>query len=253
MAFPIDLTGRRALVTGAGQHTGRQYALALAEAGAHVAVNDIVADKAESVAAEIAAAGGGSAEPLVFDVTDHAAVHEAVGGFGPDIVVNNTGATAAIEWPPRPFHETDPAGWRPLVDINLYGTLNCSHAALPGMRERGWGRIITIVSDAARTGEKGMAVYGGAKAGAAAVMRSLAVEYGRDGITANAVALGTLRYEHHGEMPDEQQQRMLRPYAIKRLGRPSDPVGMVLLLASDAGEWITGQVLPVNGGYTHAL
>jgi 3-oxoacyl-[acyl-carrier protein] reductase len=252
MSLAIDLSGRRALVTGAGQHTGRQYALALAEAGAHVAVNDIVAEKADTVCAEIVAAGG-TAEPAVFDVTDHGAVTETVGGFGPDIVVNNTGATAAIEWPPRPFHETEPDGWRPLVDINLYGTLNCSHAALPAMRERGWGRIITIVSDAARTGEKGMAVYGAAKAGAAAVMRSLAVEYGRDGITANAIALGTLRYEHHGEMPEEQERRMLRPYAIKRLGRPSDPVGMLLLLASDAGEWITGQVLPVNGGYTHAL
>lgn len=251
-SLDIDLSGRRALVTGAGQHTGRRFALALAGAGAHVAVNDVVAERAEAVVAEIRAEGG-TASPMVLDVTDQARVAETVGSFAPDVLVNNTGATDAIEWPPPLFDETDPATWRRLVDVNLYGPLNCTHAALPAMRERGWGRVVTIISDASRTGERGMAVYAAAKAGAAGLMRSVAAEYGRHGVTANAIALGTLAYEHHPPMDEEQARRMLRPYAIKRLGRPDDPVGMLVLLVSDAGEWITGQVLAVDGGYTNAL
>ncbi|MCB0994939.1 MAG: SDR family oxidoreductase [Acidimicrobiales bacterium] len=252
MALSTDLSGRRALVTGAGRHTGREFALALAACGAEVAVNDIVADKAEAVCDEIRTAGG-TARALPFDVTDHAAVTEAVGGFAPDILVNNTGGTDAIAWPPTTFDQTDPSSWAHFVDVNFYGVLNCCHAAIPAMRERGWGRIITMVSDSARRGEPGLAVYAGAKAAAAGFMRCLAAELGREGITCNCVALGTLAYAHHGDVPEETARKMLRSYSVKRLGRPTDPVGMILLLASDAGEWISGQVLPVNGGYTNAL
>lgn len=248
----IDLTGKRALVTGAGRHTGREFALALAASGAEVAVNDLVADKAEAVCAEIRSAGG-KAVAVPFDVTDHEATARAVGGFAPDVLVNNTGGTDAIAWPPPRFDESDPSSWSHFVDVNFYGVLNCCHAAIPAMRERGWGRIVTMVSDSARRSEPGLAVYAGAKAAAAGFTRGIAAELGRYGITCNCVALGTLQYAHIDAPPPEIERKMLRPYAIKRLGRPTDPVGMVLLLASDAGEWITGQVLPVNGGYTNAL
>jgi NAD(P)-dependent dehydrogenase (short-subunit alcohol dehydrogenase family) len=252
MSFTIDLSGRRALVTGAGRHTGRRYALALAAAGAHVAVNDIDADLADAVAREIRDEGG-SAEPAVFDVTDLSAVTGLVGDVAPDILVNNTGGTAFITYPFPRFEDDDPETWRRLIDINLYGVLHCTRAALPHMRAQGWGRIITIISDAARTGERGMAVYGAAKAGAAGFMRGIAAEVGADGVTANCIALGTLRYEQQPERDPEQLRRQLRNYAIKREGRPTDPVGMVMLLVSEHADWITGQVLPVNGGYTNAL
>jgi NAD(P)-dependent dehydrogenase (short-subunit alcohol dehydrogenase family) len=252
MAFSIDLTGRRALVTGAGRHTGRRFSLALAQAGAEVAVNDIVVDAAEAVAAEIRAAGG-AAVATPFDVTSYDDVAGAVRSFEPDILVNNTGATGAIDITMPRFVDTEPASWRPLVDINLYGTLNCTHNALPAMRRRGWGRIITIVSDASRKGDPGLAVYAASKAASAGFMRTIAAEVGRDGITANCLSFGTLAYEHMAPMPDDRAKAMLRGYAIRRFGTPDDPVGVLVMLASDHGSWITGQTIPVNGGYSNAL
>lgn len=252
MPFTIDLTGRRALVTGAGRHTGRRFSLALAAAGAEVAVNDLKAELAQAVVDEILSAGG-KAQALPFDVTDAEQVQENVGGFSPDILVNNTGGTDAIKPPFPNFEDTGPSDWNHFVQINMYGTFHCTKAALPGMKQRGWGRIITMVSDSARRGERGLAVYAAAKAGAAGFIRSIAAEVGRDGITANCISLGTLMYEGMGEMPEDIARKMTRPYAMKRLGTPDDPVGMVMLLASDQAGWITGQVIPVNGGYTNAL
>jgi NAD(P)-dependent dehydrogenase (short-subunit alcohol dehydrogenase family) len=252
MTFTIDLTGRKALVTGAGRHTGRQFALALAGAGAEVGVNDIVADKVDQVTDEIRSAGG-TATPLVFDVTSHEQVSDTVGSFAPDILVNNTGGTETLTANMPSFDETDPATWRHFVDVNMFGVFNCTHAAIPAMRERQWGRITTIISDASRRGERGMAVYAAAKAGAAGFVRSIAAEVGRDGITANCISFGSLQYAHLEPMSDEYLRRSLRNYAVKRPGQPTDPVGLVLLLSSDHSGWITGQVIPVNGGYSNAL
>ncbi len=260
MSFEIDLGGRRALVTGAGQHIGRAIALALARAGAVVDVNDIVAPKAEQVAREIEAAGG-KAAPCVFDVTDAQAVARAVGASAPEILVNSVGDTGAGNAPGAPpgidirhFVDTEPAAWHRGLGVCLFGVLHCTHAALPGMIERGWGRVITITSDAGRVGEPRMAIYGAAKAAAAGFSRSLAVEVGRQGITVNCVSLGMVESEH--PKPEEFEQRrakLTRPYPAGRLGRPTDPAAMVTFLASDQGEWITGQTYPVNGGYSSAL
>jgi 3-oxoacyl-[acyl-carrier protein] reductase len=252
MTYTIDLRGRRAVVTGAGRHTGREFAMALAGAGAEVGVNDFVADKAEAVADEIRAAGG-AATPMPFDVTDRAAVHEAIAGFAPDILVNNVGGTEGMTAAMPNFEDTDPSTWQHLVDVNVFGLFNCVHAAVPAMRERQWGRIVTIISDASRRGERGMAVYAAAKAGAAGFMRAIAAEGGRDGITANCVAFGTIQYAHLPTMTEDDHRRYFRNYLVKRPGQPTDPVGLVLLLSSDHSAWITGQVIPVNGGYTHAL
>lgn len=251
MSFEIDLSGRRAVITGAGQHTGRAFAVAFARAGAEVAVNDIEPERAEAVTAEINDSGG-RARTSVFDVTDHRAVATAIGEIAPDIVVANTGATGAIELPFRPFTETDPESWRPLVDVNLYGVANCAHAALPGMVEAGWGRLIAVISDAARRGERGLAMYGASKAAAAAFMRSMAVEYGPAGITANCLSFSTLRHDG-AEIDADLERRLVRGYSVKRLGTATDPTGLAVLLASDHASWITGQVIPVDGGYTQAL
>jgi 3-oxoacyl-[acyl-carrier protein] reductase len=252
VSWSIDLSGKRALVTGAGRHTGREFALALASCGAEVGVNDFVADKAEAVADEIRAAGG-AATAFPFDVTDQPAVHAAVSGFAPDILVNNVGGTESMTAGMPNFDDTDPATWHHFLDVNVFGLLNCVHAAVPAMRQRGWGRITTIISDASRRGERGMAVYAAAKAGAAGFVRAIAAEGGRDGITANCIAFGTIQYAHHPEISEDDARRYFRNYLVKRAGRPTDPVGLLLLLSSDLSGWITGQVIPVNGGYTHAL
>jgi len=263
VSFEIDLSGRRALVTGAGQHIGRAIALGLARAGAEVAVNDIVSERAAVVVDEIQERGGRGLAS-VFDVTDPGDVKRSIGELAPDVLVNNVGNTGAgnpagaAMMPFAEFAESDPAEWGKIFAINLFGVLHCAHAALPAMLERGWGRVITIVSDAARVPERRMATYSAAKAGAAGFSRALAAEVGQSGVTVNCVSLGSIESEHaeraREQAPNpERERKMLRRYLTPRLGRPDDPASMVVFLASRHADWITGQTYPVNGGYSSAL
>jgi 3-oxoacyl-[acyl-carrier protein] reductase len=257
----LNLAGRVGLVTGAGQGVGRQIALHLAAHQARVVVTDLFLGRAEAVAAEIEAPGG-AAFALRCDVTDYhqveAVVAAALDHFGAlDILVNNAGNTGAagLVLDSRPFWETDPSDWAPWVDVNFTGVLNCCRAVLPGMVDRGFGRLVTVVSDAGRTGEPFLVVYSGAKAGAAGFMRGLAKAVGRHNITANCVALASMRTPSTEAIvaDAERMRRMLSGYVIRRPGEPADAANMVLFLASDAASWITGQTYPVNGGYSFAL
>ena len=249
MAYSIDLTGRRALVTGAGQRVGLAISLALADVGATVLANDILPERADSTVAAIEARGG-SAEPAPFDVTDFDAVQVGIDALGDvDVLVNNAGHAGVEGWTFNPFTESTPDEWARYFNINLYGVMNCTHAALPSMTERGWGRIVTIVSDAARWGEPYIAPYSAAKAGAAAFTRSIAREVGRHGVTVNNISLGTIGFEGTDETT-EANRKMLQPYIIRRFGTPDDVAPMVALLVSPMGSWITGQTIPINGGFT---
>jgi len=251
-----DLAGRRAVVTGAGQGVGRGIALGLAGAGAEVLVNDLVVGRAAAVADEIRAAGG-SAEVTPFDVTDYDAVSAVLASAGVDVVVNNAGNAGRTDMAMTSFVESEPAEWQPYLAVNLLGVMHCARAALPSMIERQWGRIVTIISDAGRVGESGMAAYAAAKAGAGGFTRSIAAEVGRHGITANAVSLGTMRTPMTEALwaggDEERQRAILRRYAIRRPGTPDDATGMVNFLCSDHASWITGQTYPVNGGSSFAM
>jgi 3-oxoacyl-[acyl-carrier protein] reductase len=121
------------------------------------------------------------------------------------------------------------------------------------MIDGGWGRVVTVLSDSARTGEPLMAAYAAAKAGAAGLCRSVAREVGRHGITVNCVALGTMRIGGAAAPLHPAQEKLVRRYPVARPGLPDDVSRLVALLASDAGEWITGQTIPVNGGLSAAL
>lgn len=247
MGYAIDLSGRRALVTGGGQGIGRAIAHALAEAGAAIVVNDIDAVRADTVVAEIDAAGG-KASALPFDVTRWQDVEEAVDGDGViDVLVNNAGNADAENFGTLcHFAESDPAEWSRYFAVNLFGTMHCTRAALPGMiAAGGGGRVITIVSESARYGDKCLAPYAAAKAGAAGFCRSVAREVGRHGITVNCVSLGTMESPITAGAPFDGSG-----YVIRRRGRPEEVAGLVTYLAGPQAEWITGQTYAINGGYT---
>jgi len=256
MTYEIDLSGHRALVTGGGQGVGEEIALTLARAGAHVLVNDLVFERAERVVGAIEQAGG-HASPSVFDVTDYEAVHAAVNADLVDILVNNAGnagrATTMGREDLRTLVDTEPDDWEGFIRVNMYGVMYAVRAALPGMIEAGWGRVVTVISDAARVGETHMPAYAAAKAGAAGFSRAVAREVGRHAITVNCVSLGTMNTQGIPPEEDEIAAQMVKRYAIRRRGLPTDVAAMVTFLASPQAEWITGQTYPVNGGYSFAL
>ena len=244
----FSLAGRTALVTGGGRAIGRGIALLLARAGAAVAVNDLHTERAEAVAAEIHAAGG-RAVGLVADVTDLAAVRSLVTAaersLGPiDILVNNAGIPDAFL--PLKFREMDPKDWDKFIKLNLYGVLNCVKATVDGMCERRFGRIVTISSEAWRMGSTwGVSLYAAGKAAAIGFTRQIACELGPTGVTANCIALGEM-----DNLPMAEQ--LARRYPTQRLGRPDDVGAAVVSLASKEAEWVTGQVLALNGGLVTA-
>ncbi|HLI44053.1 MAG TPA: SDR family oxidoreductase [Acidimicrobiales bacterium] len=255
----LELRGRVALVTGAGQGVGAETARYLAAHGAKVAVNDVVAARAEEVVGEIAEAGG-TAAAAPGDVTDFGQVSEMVDAaaarLGPiDVLVNNAGNAGAdtAVLTGRPFWEKDPAEWEPFLRVNLYGALNCHRAVIPQMIAAGkGGRLITVISDAGRVGEPGLEAYSAAKAGAAGLTRALARSLGRHGITANNVAIAATRTPATAAAFDNEElaKQILRGYMIRRFGEPSDAAALITFLASPAAGWITGQTYPVNGGFS---
>ena len=240
----FGLHGRVALVTGAGQNVGSGIAQALAAQGALVLVNDVVAERAAAVVQAVMA-DGGHAQTLAFDVTDLSAVLDAVGSVERvDILVNNAGNGGTAPMVLQRFIDMDPADWEGPIRVNLYGVMNCCHAVVPGMCERGWGRVITISSGAATAGVNiGVAPYSAGKGGGIAFTRSLALEIAKSGVTANTLAIGLM------DLPDAQATaRLARTIPIGRTGLPEDIAAACLWLASEEGAWVTGQTVQVNGG-----
>ena len=245
----FEADSRVALVTGAGQNMGAGIARALAAQGAAVAVNDVVASRAEAVAAELAAKGL-RAVAAPFDVTDESAVRDGVAAItqalGPvDILVNNAGIPAEFEM--LPFRRSRPPQWRPYVDLNLYGSLHCIQAVIDGMCERRWGRIVQISSEAGRAGVAfGISLYGASKSGIEGFVRHLSQEVARDGVTVNVLSLGVMANAIQDQT--EALQRLARSVPVGRLGSPEDVGAAVTYLASDEASFLTGQTIHLNGG-----
>lgn len=252
------MSSRRALVTGGASGIGRGIALALGAAGHPVVVADLNADGAEATATEIRDAGG-AAVAVVIDVTDSASVKAGIATVeadgGPiEVVVNNAGWDDFM-----PFTATDEDFWLKIVNLNYLGALRVTHAVLPGMIERKWGRVINIGSDAGRVGSSLEAVYSGAKGGIIAFTKTLAREVATEGVTANTVCPGptdtpALRKfaTGSGQDADKVIGGMARAVPMKRLGTPEDVAGAIVFIASDAASFITGQTLSVSGGLTMA-
>ena len=249
------MTGRIALVTGGGSGIGREICRALAEAGRVVAVADIRGDgAAETVAAVEAAGGRGLA--VTMDVTDSGSVVDgcarvAAEAGSIDVLVNAAGWDRFVR-----FVDTDEQFWDRIIELNFKGTLRTTHACLPSMVERGWGRIVNIASDAGRVGSSLEAVYSGAKGGVIAFTKTIAREVARSGVTANVVCPGPTEtpllseIAGEGENADRTIAAMARATAMKRLGRPDEIAPAVVYFASEEAGFTTGQTLSVSGGLT---
>jgi 2-hydroxycyclohexanecarboxyl-CoA dehydrogenase len=250
----MALDGRVAMVTGAGRGIGEAIARRLAAEGAAISVCDLNGESAAGTAQGIIA-GGGRALAVPMDVTDSAAVRQAVARItqelGPiDILVNNAGWDKV-----EPFVQSTEETWDKVIAINLKGPIICTRAVLDGMIERGRGKIISIGSDAGRVGSSGEAVYSAAKGGVIAFTKTLARELARHQINVNCVCPGptdTPLFAGIAESNPRLMDALKRAIPMGRLGRPEDIAGAVAFLASDDTGFITGQTLSVSGGLTMA-
>jgi NAD(P)-dependent dehydrogenase (short-subunit alcohol dehydrogenase family) len=251
LSIAIDLSGQSAIVTGAGSGIGEAIARTLAAAGAAVVIGDVREEAATAVASSIVASGG-TAVPAAFDIADSEAVAKALAAaraeVGPlRIVVNN-----AASWAVKLFADTTLEEIDRIFAVTVHGTMNVTRAALDDLVAQPGGRVISVASDSARTGEAWMAAYASAKAALLGFSKSLAKEVGRAGCTVNVVCPGTTKTPGGQDFIDKAggPEKLAKPYPLGRIGEPEDIANAVLFFASPLASWITGQVLSVSGGYT---
>jgi 2-hydroxycyclohexanecarboxyl-CoA dehydrogenase len=240
----MRLEGRKALVTGGASGIGAATARRLAAEGAEVWVGDTNEAGASEVAGEI------SGHPLALDVTDLDSARAAAEAAGTlDVLVNNAG-TDEFGF----FTQTTPEQWDRVIGVNLMGVLNCTAAVLPPMQEAGYGRIVSISSEAGRVGSKGSAAYSAAKGGVIAFMKVIARENARYGITANSIAPGPIETPllmaatQMGEIGEKLIETMKGATQMRRLGTPDEVAAAVAFLAAEEASYVTGETLGVSGG-----
>lgn len=242
------IVGRVAVVTGGAKGIGAGISLALAQAGAKVAVVDLDLDAASQLAAGLRAQGA-QAQAVRCDVSStqdvHAAVRSIADTLGPvDLLVNNAGIGDFVSFP-----EITRERWDRMVAVHLTGAYNWSHAVMPGMRERRFGRIVNVSSVAGKRGDFiGNAHYTAAKAGLIGLTKSLAAWAAPDGVRVNGIAPGIVDTELTRGMSDEHKRVTLSRIPIARFADSQEIAAVVLFLLGDAASYVVGETINVNGG-----
>jgi 2-hydroxycyclohexanecarboxyl-CoA dehydrogenase len=238
-----DLRGRTALVTGAASDIGAAVCEALMATGAKVIATDLPGDNLDRLGARF----GTDLDPRPADL----AADEAPDWLGEE-PIDVFAAVAGLPVVER-FLDSDPAGWEPIWRVNLRAPMLVTRAVLPGMVERGWGRLVYVSSDSARAGAGGEAVYAATKAGLLGFAKSVAREVARAGVTANVVCPGPIDTARSRAILDERpklREGLLRAIPVGTLGTPADVAAAVTHFAHPATGYVTGQTLSVNGGIT---
>ncbi|MCU1636479.1 MAG: 2-deoxy-D-gluconate 3-dehydrogenase [Cryobacterium sp.] len=244
-----ELTGKVAIVTGAGRGLGRAMARALAHAGAAVAVASRTKDELDSFVEEVRAAGG-KALACPTDITDEESVNGMVEAtmleFGRiDILVNNSGIVASTPLLEQPVEE-----WDQVISTNLRGVFLASKAAGRHMVAQGSGKVINIASNFALQGVVNHAAYSASKGGVLALTRSMAIEWARSGVQVNAIAPGYFATDLNRAMDEDLTEKVVRAIPARRMGIPAEIQPWVLLLASTASDFMTGETIVIDGGQT---
>ena len=263
----LGLAGKAVIVTGGSSNINRANVLTFAREGANVVCADVDEKQGQKVVDEANALGGGGRTTLVkTDVTNwdsvQALMKKTLEEFGKiDVLVNGVGW---LDTPWGLFMEQTRDTWEKMINLNYWGTINCTRAVLDHMIERKYGKIINIGSEAGRTGEYRQAIYSGCKGAVISLTKALAKELGRYNINVNCICpAGVIpeKTDHVGELtmtqgvtqeslPPELKEKQIKMYPIGRLCLPQDVANAVLFLASDVTSFITGQTLSVNGGYS---
>lgn len=244
-----DLTGRVALVTGGSRGLGKAMARAFAEHGASILICSRNAEELAAAASEIGAGLPVRVEWMTADLSQRAEAQrvadEAMARFGRvDVLVNNAGGNT----PQRADQITDEA-WETVIDLNLSSIMRLTRALLPQMMERNWGRVIHISSVLGLGGKLGRNVYSATKAALIGMARSSALDLGPYGVTVNCIAPGPFLTELPlGLLNEEQKLEFTNRTALKRWGKPEEIAGVALLLGTDAGSYITGATILIDGG-----
>ncbi|WP_433139485.1 SDR family NAD(P)-dependent oxidoreductase [Actinomadura nitritigenes] len=237
------LDGRTAVVTGGAGGIGRAICADLAALGARVVVADLDLAAAEDVAERT----GGAAARV--DLTDPASIDALTASAGPvDVLVHNAGVSIV-----EPFVDSDPADWDLMWRVNLRAPMQLTRALLPGMTERGWGRLVFVSSDGARAGAGGEGAYAATKSGLFGLAKSLAREAAGGGVTSNVVCPGPTDTPMVRAVSDRHPDllaKLARQIPLRRIGRPDDVAGLVAFLCTDRAGYITGQTVSVSGGIT---
>ncbi len=240
----MNLAGRTAVVTGGAGGIGRAICRDLAALGARVVIADLDLAAASGLAKELP-----GALAMRVDLLDPAGIDGFVAEVGPvDVLVHNAGVSIV-----EPFTQSDPANWDLMWRINLRAPMQLTRGLLPGMTERGWGRLIFISSDGARAGSGGEGAYAATKSGLFGLAKTLAREAARGGVTSNVVCPGptdTPMVRAVGEQHPGLLEKLAKQIPLRRIAQPEDIAGLVAFLSTDRAEYITGQTLSVSGGIT---